>query len=88
MQFEQLIGSQISLLMPTVHKTQHQHFVLRGVEAGGLWLESQMLANYVLGQIGVASTPKTIAIFVPYHQFDAAFASLDLPSLNEKAFGV
>jgi hypothetical protein len=60
------IDDTILVLIPRIHATQYQKVVLRGVEAGGIWIESQDLMNEFMQLIGVAGAPRTLAFFVPY----------------------
>ena len=88
MQYTDLVGQMIFLVIPQLDPVKLQHVKLHGVETGGLWIHSQEYTNTMLSQFGVASTPKTMVIFLPYHAITVGFASIDEPSLNEKAFGV
>ena len=85
-QFNALIGSQISVLVPRLDKTSLQNVRLRGVEPGGIWIESQEFTNAVLGAAGVASATRTPVMFLPYHEISYALTSIQEPCLDEKAF--
>jgi len=52
MQLSDYIGQEIALLIPTIHPIKFQAVKLLGVEAGGVWIESQTLLNLVLKNIG------------------------------------
>jgi hypothetical protein len=88
MKFENLIGQHILLKVHRIDPTVYQHVKLLGVEAGGLWIESQTLTNAMLQAMGVASAPKTAAFFFPYHEISFAITSIEGPALDEKAFGI
>ena len=88
MQFTELIGQTILMTIPQVHATQWQKVKLRGVDIGGLWIESQSLTNGLLQLAGAATALRTVVIFLPYHAISQAVHFLDEPSLSERAFGV
>jgi hypothetical protein len=88
MQFSELIGQTVLLIIPKMHPVKLQKVKVLGVEAGGLWLESQEVTNILLETAGAPSAPRTLAIFLPWHQISEGAHSVDGPSLNEKAFGV
>lgn len=84
-----MVGQNIRAIIPSFGSATKPVVVkLHGVEAGGLWLESQQATNDMLTKIGVQASPKTFVLFVPYHQISVVFATLDSPSLNETAFDV
>lgn len=89
MQLSELIGSEIKLLLPNLSTVNRYETVkLRGVEAGGIWIESQVVMNAFLQMIGEQATPRTMLFFLPYHEIRLALTFVDEPALNEKAFGV
>jgi len=88
MQFSDLIGQEVGLIIPRFHPEKIQSVKVIGVESGGVWIESQWLTNQLLEKFGVASAPRTAAVFVPYHQIAWGVTSVSGPSLHEKAFGV
>jgi len=88
MQLSDYIGQEIVLFIPALHTTDFQKVRLLGVEAGGVWIESQTLINIILKNAGIASAPKSLAFFYPYHELRFGFVGIGGPALNEKAFGV
>ncbi|MGA2772114.1 MAG: hypothetical protein ABSG26_14965 [Bryobacteraceae bacterium] len=88
MQLSDFVGQPISMLIPFIHQTALQKVNLLGVEAGGVWIESQTFTNAVLQKLGVPTSPKTSVLFVPYHGIGLGLFSIDQPALDEKAFGV
>jgi hypothetical protein len=88
MQLSDYIGHEIVIVIPFIDSAKYQRVKLLGVEAGGIWIESQMLLNMALRGIGQSTTPKSLAFFFPYSQVHHAFAPIDGPALNEAAFGV
>lgn len=88
MQFTDFIDQPIRLAIPALNATKIQTYTLIGVESGGLWVHSQDYTNSVLQILGTQTAPKTMVLFVPYQQIALGFASIEGPSLDEKAFGV
>ncbi len=82
------IGQPIILLTPFLHPTKLQKVLLRGVENGGIWIESQPLTNQILEKFGAATAPRTAIFFLPWHQVSFVMDSLDVPSLSEKGLGL
>jgi hypothetical protein len=88
MQLSDYIDQEITLLIPFIDPKVFQKVKLRGVEAGGIWVESQTLLNIILKSVGLVSAPKSAAFFFSYHEVRFGFVAIEGPALNEKAFGV
>ena len=88
MQLADFIGQTISMSIPRIHPVIWQQVKLHGVEAGGVWIESQAITNAVLQHAGVPAAPKTLVAFLPYHEIAFAISAIAEPSLDEKAFGL
>jgi hypothetical protein len=88
MNFSEMIGQNINAVIPYFGSSTLQPLKLHGVEAGGLWLESQKATNDFLTKIGAQTVPKTLVFFVPYNQIVFVLGSVEAPSLNEKSFDV
>jgi hypothetical protein len=88
MQLSDYVGESIAMVLPFLHTTKIQKVKLLGVEAGGVWIQSQEFINLTLQKLEQPTAPKTMVLFVPYHGIALALASIEGPSLNEKAFGV
>ena len=86
MQLSDYIGTTLDIMIPWIDPTFAQSVKLLGVEAGGIWVESQTLTNHALKVIGQTSAPKSLAFFFPYHAVQSAFAAIEGPALDEKAF--
>ncbi|MGB9233965.1 MAG: hypothetical protein WCC04_06095 [Terriglobales bacterium] len=87
-QLSDYIGQEIVLMIPTIDPVNLQKVKLLGVEAGGVWIESQTLINHILKRVGSATAPRSIAFLYPYHELRFGFVGIAGPALNEKAFGV
>jgi hypothetical protein len=88
MQLSDYIDQEIVLLIPFIDAKVQQKVRLRGVEAGGIWVESQTLLNLLLNSISYASASKSLVFFFPYHEVRFGYVAIEGPALNEKAFGV
>ena len=85
MQLSDFVGEQIAILIPRFDDARYHRVKLNGVEAGGIWIESQEFTDEVLGtRLGA---PKTLVLFVPYNEIAYAVGSISEPSLKT-AFGL
>lgn len=64
-----------------------QTVLLRNVEQGGIWLESQNLTDSFIGK-GKTASPVTPLVFVPYPQIVWILVLQDVPSVSVSALGV
>lgn len=85
---QSLVGSEISVLIPSLDPKIFQRVRLHGVELSGIWIESQTFTEFILTQLHTATAPKTLILFLPWHQVSVILGSADGPSLSEKAFGL
>ena len=74
-------GEMIVAIIPMLHPTVLQKVRLHKVEAAGLWVESQTFLEMAFKQFGVKSSPKTMILFLPWHQITFVLSSLDFPAL-------
>ena len=88
MKFSDVIGQEIAISIPYLAEGtgKLQRVKLVGVEAGGIWIESQELIDIVLEGANLASAPRTPVFFFPYSQIVFAVSSTDSVALSEKAF--
>jgi hypothetical protein len=84
----EMVGEEIAALVPVLNQRKLQVLKLRGIETGGIWVESQALTNQFLEMVGAQTAPRTLAIFVPYDKILFLLGFEDVPSLSEKAFGL
>ena len=82
------IGKEIIVLIPFIEPDHYQRVKLVGVEAGGIWIESQTMIDKVFSAVGEAASERTPIFFFPYHQIEFAMVPRDGVALNELAFGV
>ena len=88
MQLSDYIGEHIQVLLLDIDPEHYELVKLLGVEAGGIWVESQTMINKVLVLIEKPTAPKSLAFFFPYHELRFVFVSEGGPALNEASFGV
>ena len=85
--FEQMIGKQILALIPILSGEIVQEITIRGVEAGGLWIESETISKAWLQKLDLPVMRAPI-FFVPYHEIRFLFFGGEKLELSEKKFGV
>jgi hypothetical protein len=88
MQLLDLIDKTIYIVFVDGGRRTRYPVKLLGVESGGIWVESQEVINAILSDANTPTAPKTPVVFLPYHRLSLVLSSIDVPSLNEKAFGV
>jgi hypothetical protein len=88
MTFNDFVGQTVLAVVPILHKIEFQTLKVHGCEAGGIWVESQVLTDMILKAIGQQTGKRTPIFFLPFHQITFAWTTLDQPSLSESAFGV
>jgi hypothetical protein len=84
MTFAQLVGQTVVALVPLISATNFQNLKLHGVEAGGIWVESQALTELGLKAAEATMAPKTPMFFLPFWQIRFVMVSLDVPAISEK----
>lgn len=87
MELRDYIGDSIMLVIPDLDP-KPQLVTLLGVEAGGIWIESQPLTNKLLETIGQQVWPASPTFFFPYHAIRLGIGKSNAPALGEEAFGV
>lgn len=88
MNLSDFVGLHIQIMAPDLHSEQIEIVKLLGVEAGGIWIESQMLTEDMLRRHNAAAMPMTIGFFLPYNKISFICAATEGISLDEKAFGL
>jgi hypothetical protein len=87
MKFEDLVGQTIPMVIPLLDREVLHEVKIHGVEAGGIWIESEFYSKYWINKLGVAAI-RTPIFFVPYHEIRLAMHSLEKLELSEKKFGL
>jgi len=91
MDLNRLIGTAVLVFSPwfpppegSNAKTGFEHVLLHGVEAGGIWVESQSLNESTLRGLASTMEESTPVIFLPYHKIDAIVAELPKTLLSDE----
>ena len=83
-----MIGEVIIAHIPLLDADGMILVTLHGVEAHGIWIESQKLTNQLMRQFHCSSSRTTPLIFVPFDKVGFIIAAIDSLSLSEPAFGI
>jgi hypothetical protein len=87
--FENLIGQSVLISSDAFGDPKKlAKVILRGVESGGLWLESNEITQDLLQAFKAKAADKTVVFFVPYHRIKLAISSIGLMALSESSFGL
>lgn len=84
-ELKDLVGTQVALLAPTLHRTVMEEVILHGVETAGVWIESQKMINAMLDSSQNTMAPKTLVFFLPWHEVSWIMSAIDVPSISTKA---
>ena len=85
MQFSELIGQEVGVLIPRIDKVKILHVKVLGVEGGGIWISSQAAARILLQVFQIQTAPKEFIFFLPYHEMTLAMVTADGSALDEKS---
>jgi hypothetical protein len=88
MTLSELIGKDVMLMIPSVEPNHYLTVKILGVEAGGIWTQSQDMLNLVYSAVNKADSPRTPVFFIPYCQIRFGITAIPGVALNEKAYGV
>ena len=83
-----LIGEVIVARIPLLDPDGMMLVKLHGVEAHGIWIESQDFTNQLMEKFHFSSSRTTPLVFVPFDKVDFIIGSLDSLSLSEPSFGL
>lgn len=85
---ESMVGEVVIARIPLLDSEGMMLLKLHGVEASGIWLESQDFTNQLMEKFRFVSSRTTPLVFVPFDKVDFIIGSLDSLSLSESAFGL
>ncbi|MGA2217657.1 MAG: hypothetical protein ABSG51_06205 [Terracidiphilus sp.] len=88
MKLSDYIGSEIIVMIRVIDPALFQKVVLKGVETGGIWIESNALTTIMLRSLKQATLPVTPQFFFPYHEITFAIVKGGEVALDEEAFGL
>jgi hypothetical protein len=83
-----MIGEVIIVRIPVFDADGMMLVKLHGIEAQGIWVESQDFTNELMEKFHFSSSRTTPLVFVPFAKLDFIIASVDSLSLSESAFGL
>ena len=83
-----MIGEVIVVRIPLLDTDGMILVKLHGIEAQGIWIESQEFTNQLMEKFRFVSSRTTPLVFVPFDKVDYIIGSLDSLSLSESAFGL
>ena len=83
-----MIGEVIIVRIPLLDADSMILVKLHGIEAHGIWIESQDFTNQLMEKFHFSSSRTTPLVFVPFDKLDFIIAALDSLSLSESAFGI
>jgi hypothetical protein len=83
-----MIGEVIIVRIPLLDADGMMLVKLHGIEAHGIWIESQDFTNQLMEKFNFFSSRTTPLVFLPFDKIDFIIASLDSLSLSERAFGI
>jgi hypothetical protein len=83
-----MIGEVILVRIPLLDTDGMILVKLHGIEAQGIWIESQEFTNQLMEKFRFVSSRTTPLVFVPFDKVDFIIGSLDSLSLSESAFGL
>jgi hypothetical protein len=86
MQFKDYIGQEILMVLPDIAPGTPQPVTIRGVEAGGVWIECPAAMQVLLGNLNQPAALASPVFFVPFHAITLAIVPGGGAVLNEKAF--
>lgn len=87
--FKGLIGKHVLIASNAMgDATKLHNVILRGVESGGIWIESEELTADLLKMLKINVASKTSVFFLPYHRIALAISSIDRVALSESALGL
>jgi len=79
----ELIGLVVTIAVPAFHPGKQSIEVkLRGVEAGGVWIESQIATEGALAAAGAHVSRNTPVFFVPFAQIVCILSTIDVPGVS------
>jgi hypothetical protein len=83
-----MIGEVLIVRIPLLDTDGMILVKLHGVEAQGIWIESQDFTNQMMEKFRFSISRTTLLLFLPFDKIDFIIASLDSLSLSEPAFGL
>lgn len=83
-----MMGEVIMVRVPLLDSDGMILVKLHGIEAQGIWIESQDFTNQLIEKFRFVSSRTTPLVFISFDKVDFIIGSLDSLSLSEPAFGL
>lgn len=83
-----MVGEVIIVRIPLLGAERMELVKLHGVEAHGIWVESQQFTDRLMERFHLSSSRTTPLVFIPFDKVDFIIGALDLLSLSEQSFGL
>lgn len=83
-----MIGEVIIARIPLLDAEGMELVKLHGVEANGIWIESQQFTDRLMERFHLSSSRTTPLVFIPFDKVDFIIGAMDSLSLSEQAFGL
>jgi hypothetical protein len=84
-QFSELIGQEVGVLIPRIDKAKIFHVKILGVEGGGIWISSQAAVRVLLQVLQIQTGPKEFVFFLPYDEMSFAMVEAHSSTVDEKS---
>jgi hypothetical protein len=82
--FAKLVGQEVLLISPVLDKDAPVTVTVRGVDAGGIWIECQSLTDIFLRSTGKTMFEGTPITFVPFWRISLAIVGSDVPAISSE----
>ena len=83
-----MVGETIILRARVLDPDEMTLVKLHGVEASGVWIESQDFTDAMMGKLQLSASATTLVLFVPFQSIDFIVGSKNSLCLSERAFGL
>ena len=83
-----MVGEMIIIRIPALNQDEMSLVKLHGVEANGLWVESQDFTDSMMKKCNLAASITTVLLFVPFSSIEFIVGRYHSFALSETAFGL
>lgn len=84
--FGTLVGHQVLIFSTALNSAGTPETVtVRGVDAGGVWIEHQPITDTMLEGIGKTMFEGTPLTYLPFWRISLAFCGMDLPAISSQS---
>ena len=83
-----MVGEMIIARIPALDQDELSLVKLHGIEANGLWIESQDFTDSMMKKCNLAASSTTTVLFVPFSSIDFIVGAYRSLALSETAFGL